>query len=82
MPLQQRLDAIRKGFEAQAGEATVTVMHGATDRLIASGQAERALGEGDVAAAFELENTSGASVGLAELRERGPVVLTFFRGHW
>ena len=82
MGLQRRLDAIRQGFEAQAGEATVAVMHGATDALTASGQAERARGEGDVAPDFDLESSSGGRVDLAALRAKGPVVLTFFRGHW
>lgn len=82
MALQKRLDAIRRGFEAQAGDATVAVMHAATDALAASGQAERASGEGDVAPPFELESTAGTMVSLADLREKGPVVVTFFRGHW
>jgi len=27
-------------------------------------------------------NPDGGRVALAELRAKGPVVLTFFRGHW
>lgn len=82
MTLKKRLDAIRAGFEEQADPAVVAVMHGATAALVASGQADRALGEGDVAPDFTLVNTEGESVALAGLRSRGPVVLTFFRGHW
>ena len=82
MTLQSRLDAIRAGFENQADEPTLAVMHGATAALVASGQADRAVGEGDSAPDFELESTGGARVALADLRVQGPVVLTFFRGHW
>ena len=82
MSLQRRLDAIRKGFEAQADAATLSVMHGATQSLVDSGQADRALGEGDSVPDFALANTEGETVRLADLRAQGPVVLTFFRGHW
>ena len=82
MTLKKRLDAIRHGFEKQADDATLAVMHGATAALVASGQAHRALGEGDLAPNFDLVNTEGARVSLADLRAKGPVVLTFFRGHW
>jgi len=82
MTLKKRLDAIRKGFEDQADPAVLKVMHGATAVLVASGQGGRAVREGDVAPDFKLVSTEGARVGLAELRAQGPVVLTFFRGHW
>lgn len=82
MTLKKRLDAIRTGFEEQADPAVVEVMHGATATLVASGQADRATGEGDPAPDFTLANTEGEPVALADLRARGPVVLTFFRGHW
>ena len=31
---------------------------------------------------FSLPDTAGAPVSLASLRERGDVVLVFYRGHW
>ena len=31
---------------------------------------------------FELEDSRGDKVSLADLLERGPLVMTFFRGHW
>ena len=82
MTLAKRLDAIRKGFLDQVDPAVAEIMHGATEALIASGQADRAVGEGDAAPDFTLENTEGVPVSLAELRAKGPVVLTWFRGHW
>ena len=82
MSLQGRLDRIKAGFEAQAPAEALAVMHRVTRELQTSGMVERAVGEGGTAPDFRLEGTSGATVGLADLRERGPVVLTFFRGQW
>jgi peroxiredoxin len=44
--------------------------------------AERALKTGDRAPAFTLNNPDGNSVSSAELFAKGPLVITFFRGHW
>ena len=41
-----------------------------------------ALSVGDMAPDFVLQNVAGDRVSLAGLLERGPVVLTFFRGNW
>ena len=82
MGLQEKLDGIRQGFEAQAGAPVVEVRHRATADLAASGLAERAIGEGDEAPSFELVSTQGDRIGLDALAAQGPVVMTFFRGHW
>jgi peroxiredoxin len=42
----------------------------------------RALAVGDRAADFELPNAQGRRIRLADQLERGPVVLTFYRGAW
>ncbi|MDT0630563.1 peroxiredoxin-like family protein [Rubrivirga sp. S365] len=44
--------------------------------------AGRALGVGDQAPDFVLPNAMGQDVRLSELLDRGPVVLTFYRGAW
>ena len=44
--------------------------------------AGRALGVGDVAPDFALPDATGRDVRLSDLLERGPVVLTFYRGAW
>jgi hypothetical protein len=82
MKLQQRLDRIRQGFEKQALPQAMALMHRATDDLRHSGIADHALKEGQTAPSFELENSGGGRVSLSGLLERGPLVLTFFRGHW
>ena len=82
MNLQQRLDRIRQGFEKQAPPEAVALMHRVTNDLRNSGIMDRVLKEGQTAPAFELENSHGSHVSLSGLLELGPVVLTFFRGHW
>lgn len=80
--LAARLDAIREGFQAQAPAEALEVMHRATADIGSSGQVARALGEGDALPTFELTDETGRLVRSAELLARGPLVLTFFRGHW
>ena len=82
MNLQQKLDKIRQGFEKQAPPEALAIMHRVTDDLRVSGITNRFLKKGQAAPSFELQDSQGHSVSLSGLRERGPVVLTFFRGSW
>jgi peroxiredoxin len=57
-------------------------MHRATDELIASGAAERALKAGDRAPEFTLKDADDRKVSSRELLAKGPLVVTFYRGIW
>jgi peroxiredoxin len=83
MPLQDSLDAIKADFEGKkAPKEVVAIMHKATNDLIASGQAERALKVGARAPEFALPDAHGGLIRSADLLARGPLVLTFYRGVW
>lgn len=87
MSLQDRLDAFKADFEAgkppySVPHSVIDTMHRATAELIASGAAQQALKAGDTAPAFTLNNPDGKPVSSAELLERGPLVVTFYRGVW
>jgi hypothetical protein len=87
MSLQQRLDAFKASFESgappyNAPRERIEIMHRATEALRRSGLAERALKVGDLAPAFELDNQDEQLVRSADLLAHGPLVITFFRGHW
>ncbi len=82
MTLQQTLDQIREGFEKKAPPEALTVMHRATDDLRNSGILDGVIGEGQIAPSFTLEDSRGIPVNLTGLLQRGPLVMTFFRGHW
>jgi peroxiredoxin len=57
-------------------------MERSIEELRASGIMQRVARVGQVAPDFTLPNAAGASVRLTDLRARGPVVLSFYRGRW
>lgn len=87
MTLQARLDAFKADFEAGKPPYNVTpsaieTMHRATTELIASGAAEKALKAGDKVPFFTLNDPEGNPVNSADLLNRGPLVISFYRGVW
>lgn len=87
MKLQQKLDAMRKDFEGGRfplvlNRHQLDTMARATQALIDSAQADRALKAGDVAPHFTLEDADGNRVDSRALLARGPLVVTFYRGVW
>ena len=85
--LQSRLDEFKKAFESgappyNAPRQAIETMHRATAELEASGLADTALKVGDRAPEFHLFNQDHDQVSSAELLRQGPVIVTFFRGHW
>ena len=57
-------------------------MHRATAELKASGIEDRALKVGDRAPSFTLLNQDHVQVASTDLLREGPLVVSFFRGHW
>ena len=87
MSLQQQLDAFKGALESggppyNVSRERIEIMHRATEELRRSGLAGRALKVGDLAPAFELDNQDGHLVRSADVLAHGPLVITFFRGHW
>lgn len=85
--LQQKLDEFKKAFESgappyNAPHEAIEKMHRATDELKASGIEDRALSVGDRAPRFTLFNQEHIEVASADLLSKGPLVVSFFRGHW
>jgi hypothetical protein len=80
--LQQRLDAIRRGFEKQAPPEAVEIMHRATRDLADVLERHPGLGVGDALPPFRLPDQDGNVVDSRELISDGPLVLTLFRGNW
>lgn len=58
------------------------MMHRATAELKASGIEGRALKIGDRAPDFALFNQDHVEVSSKDLLRQGPMVVSFFRGHW
>lgn len=87
MSLQDKLDAFKADFEAgkppyNVPPSVIETMHRATAALIASGAAGRAKKAGDKAPLFTLKDPEGNPVSSADLLQRGPLVLSFYRGVW
>lgn len=85
--LQQKLDEFRKAFDSggppyNAPREAIEKMHRATAELKATGIENRALKVGDRAPSFTLFNQDHVEVASTELLSRGPLVISFFRGHW
>ncbi len=82
MNLKQELSRERDHWASVMDAPTVALMNRANDSLRTAEILGRALQEGDPAPNFRLPNAQGGSIELKALLERGPVVLTFYRGQW
>lgn len=82
MSLQDQLDAFKEGFKTQAPAAAFDAFARSTQELIDSGQAERTMKAGDAAPDFTLTDQDGKRVTLSDLLEKGPAVVSFYRGVW
>ena len=85
--LQDRLNQFKKAFESgappyNAPQEAIETMHRATAELVASGIEDRALKIGDRAPSFALFNQDHLQVSSDDLLREGPLVVSFFRGHW
>jgi len=87
MTLQAKLDTFKADFEAgkppySVPRAVIETMHRATQELISSGAAQRALKVGDQAPSFTLQDPEGNAVSSYALLADGPLVISFYRGVW
>jgi len=82
MKLQEEMYAYKKGMQEQAPKEALEIMHRATEAIKNSSMLGKTVKVGDEAPAFNLENTSGDIVSLANLLSKGSLVLTFYRGKW
>ena len=85
--LQERLDEFKRSFESRAPPyntppEAIEKMHRATAELRATGIEERVLNVGSSAPSFTLFNQDHVQVSSADLLRQGPLVVSFFRGHW
>ncbi len=82
MGLQEKLDAIREASKTRMPPEARAVMLGHIEELRGSGIMDRVARVGQPAPDFTLPDAAGAPVSLADLRSRGSVVLSFYRGRW
>lgn len=82
MKLQDKLTALKEENLAKFPEDVKSKLTNDLQNLIDSGIVERAPKAGEKLTEFSLQNHKGKTISLSELRENGPVVVTFYRGGW
>jgi len=80
--LQDRLDAIERELLTVIDAEERAALAAAIDRLRMLQMVEQGLAEGDLLPDFALQDSSARTVSSADLLDRGPLALTFFRGPW
>ncbi|WP_176059496.1 peroxiredoxin-like family protein [Paraburkholderia sp. BCC1876] len=82
MELKQELVAFRADYERTAPAERIALYNAKVEELRASFPMDRVLAVGQDAPDFELPGASGRAVSLAEVLQKGPAVLVFYRGGW
>ena len=81
-PVKQELEAFQKDQAAKAPAERLKAYEEGIEQVKKSGVLGKALKVGDKAPDFELPDASGRRIKLSALLERGPVVVTWYRGGW
>ena len=82
MSLQEQIADYKVGFREKVPTNIQELMQLATKNLADTGIMRNAPKLSERFPAFSLPNQNGDSVQLADLLEKGPVVVTFYRGGW
>ena len=81
-PLALQLEARAAATRTKIAPENLALITRANQDLEASGIVNAAMQVGDKAPDFRLPDSQGQHVSLSALLQEGPVVLTFYRGHW
>ena len=82
MSLAQQLEEVSRDAGDLIPADDLGVIVKGLQGIVGSGIERGALKVGDRVPDFELPGADGGSVRLADLLEKGPVVVAFYRGHW
>jgi peroxiredoxin len=82
MSLKAQLDVCRHAFEASTPPSVVAALEGSLAELAQTDLVRQAVKAGELAPLFRLRSTNGGFVSLSEVLDRGPAVISFFRGAW
>lgn len=82
MNLTIELKAVTEAVRNQAPKEVLGAMESATAKLAASGLTAKALQPGMRMPDFELPDATGKPVRSSALRAQGPLLISFYRGHW
>jgi peroxiredoxin len=82
MSLKAQLDACRHDFDASTPPSGVAALESSLAELAQTGLVRQAVKAGELAPLFRLRSRNGGFVSLSEVLDRGPAVISFFRGAW
>ncbi|RMH15678.1 MAG: AhpC/TSA family protein [Gammaproteobacteria bacterium] len=82
MNLSEAIQTFKQNFVKNVPDKTLQTMQAATEALVESNLAEKALKMGDRLPDFELPNATGQIISSQNLLEQGPLVINFYRGAW
>ncbi|MCG8684741.1 MAG: hypothetical protein MI892_07700 [Desulfobacterales bacterium] len=82
MTLQEKIDQMKAQVESRIPPEALAVMHRETETLINSGKTDNVIKKGEALPKFSLLNHNGEGVSSKALVEKGPVVVSFYRGVW
>jgi len=80
--LAQQIAAMQAEMIPQIPEEALSTMMAATQALVDTGLADKALNAGQTCPDFELKNAHGNNISLDEQLKNGPQVISFYRGAW
>ena len=80
--LKAQLDACKQAFDDSAAPNIVTALRQSIEELASSGLVARAVKAGEAAPLFRLKTNNGDPISLSETLNRGPAIVSFFRGVW
>lgn len=80
--LHEDIAALQQHMAAQIPEPVMVMMQEATTELARSGLLEQTITVGDTMPDFVLPELGGGHIHLAELLQKSPVVISFYRGGW
>ncbi len=80
--LSEQLNEFRAGFTERVSQEIQDLFQDGIDSVADMGIYERVKKTGDTAPDFTLSNHKGEEVSLAGKLEKGPVILTWYRGGW
>jgi hypothetical protein len=82
MSLEDKLDETRAASAKRRTAEQRALMQRATEDLRASGILDTVAGVGQPMPAFVGNSHDGRQIRSASLLQQGPLILSFFRGHW
>lgn len=82
MSLATELQAVTENVRQKAPENVFSTMESATAKLAATGITDQALQPGQTMPDFELPDATGKQVHSGDLRAKGLLLISFYRGNW